>query len=71
MEVDLVWRSKWNLMKGLYLFQRYSPFIDTVWLILYRQHDAFSESLSSFPNFLSRSNGGEFDEDCMSKYILR
>ena len=42
MEVDLVWRSKWNLMKGLYLFQRYSPFIDTVWLILYRQPDAFS-----------------------------
>ena len=29
-------------MKGLYFFQRYSPFIDTVWLILYRQPDAFS-----------------------------
>jgi len=37
MEVDLVWRSKWNFMKALYLFQRYSPFIDTVWLVLYRQ----------------------------------
>jgi len=42
MEVDLVWKSKWNLMKALYLFQRYSPFIDTVWLVLYRQPDAFS-----------------------------
>ena len=41
MEVDLVWKSKWNLMKGLYLFQPYSPFIDTVWLVLYRQPDAF------------------------------
>ena len=28
MEVDLVWKSKWNFMKGLYLFQRYLPFID-------------------------------------------
>jgi len=37
MEVDLVWRSKWNLMKGLYLLQRYLPFIDTIWLVLYRQ----------------------------------
>ena len=28
-------------MKGLFLFQRYLPFIDTVWLILYRQPDPF------------------------------
>ena len=69
MEIDLVWKSKWNLMKGLYLFQRYLPFIDTVWLVLYRQPDAFSISLPWL--FFSRSNGGEFDEDCMSKYILR
>ena len=69
MEVDLVWKSKWSLMKGLYLFQRYSPFIDTVWLVLYRQPHA---SLFSFPDFFfSRSNGGEFDEDWMSKYIPR
>jgi len=39
MEVDLVWNSKWNFMKGLYLFQRYLPLIDTVGLILYRQSD--------------------------------
>ena len=26
-------------MKGLYLFQRYLPFIDSVWLVLYRQSD--------------------------------
>ena len=37
MEVDLVWKSKWTLMKGLYLFQRYLPFIDTVWLVVYCQ----------------------------------
>ncbi|KIM37623.1 hypothetical protein M413DRAFT_258573 [Hebeloma cylindrosporum] len=37
MEVELVWGSKWNFMKGLYLFQRYLPFIDTVWLVLYHQ----------------------------------
>ena len=42
MEVDLVWKSKWNFMKALYLFQRYSPFIDTVWLTLYRQLEVFS-----------------------------
>ena len=37
MEVDLVWKSKWNFMKGLYLFQCYLPFIDTIFLVLYRQ----------------------------------
>jgi hypothetical protein len=37
MEVELVWKSEWNFMKGLYLFQRYLPFIDTVWLGSYRQ----------------------------------
>ena len=42
MEVDLVWKSKWNFMKALYLFQRYAPFIDTIWLILYRQPEFFS-----------------------------
>jgi len=42
MEVDLVWKSKWTFMKGLFLFQRYLPFIDTVWLILYRQPNTFS-----------------------------
>ena len=39
MEVDLVWKSKWNFIKGLYLFQRYLPFIDTIVVILYRQSD--------------------------------
>ena len=41
MEIDLVWKSKWNFMKGLYFFQRYLPFIDTTGLVLYRQSDAF------------------------------
>jgi hypothetical protein len=42
MEVDLVWKSKWNFVKGLYFFQRYLPFIDTPCLVLYRLSDAFS-----------------------------
>ncbi|KAF8965957.1 hypothetical protein BDZ97DRAFT_741517 [Flammula alnicola] len=37
MEVDLVWTSKWNFMKVLYLCQRYMPFVDTVGLVLYHQ----------------------------------
>ncbi|KIM49941.1 hypothetical protein M413DRAFT_22050 [Hebeloma cylindrosporum] len=36
MEVDLVWKSNWNLMKALYLFQRYLPFTDIIWLVFNR-----------------------------------
>jgi hypothetical protein len=46
MEVDLVWKSKWTVMKGLYLFQRYLPFINTVFLIVYCQCDASSIPLT-------------------------
>ena len=42
MEVNLVWKSKWNFVKGLYLFQRYLPFIGTVWFFLIRQSDVVS-----------------------------
>jgi len=48
MEVDLVWKSKWNFMKGLYLFQRYLPFTDIIWLVLSCWSDFF---LSSDPDF--------------------
>ena len=41
MEVDLVWKSKWNFMKGLYLFQRYFPFIFLIQMIAYCQSDVF------------------------------
>ena len=58
MEVDLVWKSKWNFMKGLYLFQRYLPFIDTIGLVFYRKSNVSPIFLCSF--FL-RSNGGKFD----------
>lgn len=37
MEIDLVWYSKWTLLKILYLVQRYAPFYDTVGLVLYHQ----------------------------------
>ncbi|KAH9485512.1 hypothetical protein JR316_0002420 [Psilocybe cubensis] len=36
MEVDLVWTSRWNSIKVLFLIQRYLPFIDTCILTLYR-----------------------------------
>jgi hypothetical protein len=49
MELNLVWKLKWNFMKGLYLFQRYLPFFDSIWLILARQSDVFSIFLCSFP----------------------
>ena len=46
MEVDLVWKSKWTLMKALYLFQRYLPFFDTVGLVVYCQSYASSTLLT-------------------------
>ncbi|KIM49933.1 hypothetical protein M413DRAFT_22042 [Hebeloma cylindrosporum] len=36
MEVDLIWKSNWNLMKALYLFQRYFPLTDIIWLVFSR-----------------------------------
>jgi len=56
MEVEFVWNSKWNIMKGLYLFQRYLPFIDTTWLALYRQFDV---SPKFSPSFISVGQTGE------------
>jgi len=38
MEVDLVWKSKWSFMKGLYLFQRYLPFIDITTSLYCQSH---------------------------------
>jgi len=61
MEVDLIWKSKWNFMKALYLLQRYLPFIDTIGLVLYSQSDAFSILFSSF--FFISSNEDRVDED--------
>ncbi|KAF9046726.1 hypothetical protein BJ165DRAFT_1473892 [Panaeolus papilionaceus] len=34
MEVALVWKANWNVMKVLFIFQRYLPFIDTVALVI-------------------------------------
>ena len=68
MEVDLVWKLKWNFMKGLYLFQRYLPFIDIMTAFLTGQSDVVS--YLSMLNFLYRSNGGNFDGDRVSEAIL-
>ncbi|KIM36360.1 hypothetical protein M413DRAFT_292129 [Hebeloma cylindrosporum] len=35
MEVDLIWKSKWSFMKGLYLFQRYLPFLEITGILYY------------------------------------
>ncbi|KAF5311114.1 hypothetical protein D9619_007984 [Psilocybe cf. subviscida] len=35
MEIELVWKSKWNWIKYVYLFQRYLPFVDTVFLSVF------------------------------------
>lgn len=36
MEIELVWTSRWNAIKILFLIQRYLPFLDTCILTLYR-----------------------------------
>ena len=47
-------------MKGLYLFQRYIPFIDSISIFLYRQSHISPIFLCSF--FL-RSNGANLTEN--------
>jgi hypothetical protein len=46
MEVDLVWKSKWNFVKGLYFLQRYLPFVEIICLVFTRQSDV--SCLSSY-----------------------
>ncbi|CAA7263577.1 unnamed protein product [Cyclocybe aegerita] len=43
MEIEYVWPGKWNTLKIIYLVQRYMPFIDTFYLVLWGQ---FGSSLS-------------------------
>ncbi|KAG7440600.1 uncharacterized protein BT62DRAFT_577972 [Guyanagaster necrorhizus] len=37
LEVDLVWCAPWSLLKLFYIVQRYLPFFDTAFLVLYHQ----------------------------------
>lgn len=37
MEVELIWGSRWNAIKIIFIVQRYMPFIDTCFLTLYRE----------------------------------
>lgn len=37
MEIALIWPSKWCLLKMLYIAQRYTPFYDTLGLVLHHQ----------------------------------
>lgn len=67
MEVELVWASKWNFMKGLYLLQRYLPFFDTVFLVLYRQ---FRYLIYLLVLILGRSNWVKFIASWVSEGVL-
>jgi len=68
MEVDLVWKSKGNFMKWLYLFQRYLPFTDIMVVYITCQSDVFPVFLFSL---LFSSHGAKFGGDRMSEDILR
>ena len=68
LEVDLVWKSKWNFMKGLYLFQRYLPFTELIWFVLSCQFDVVSIFLHSI--FFISAHGGNFERDRVSEGIL-
>ncbi|KAF9563859.1 hypothetical protein CPC08DRAFT_705780 [Agrocybe pediades] len=37
MEVNLIWKSQWNFIKWLYLFQRYLPFYDVFYVSFQRR----------------------------------
>ena len=37
-----MWKSKWNFMKGLYLFQRYLPFTELILFVLFCEFDVVS-----------------------------
>jgi len=67
MEVDLVWKLKWNFMKGLYLFQRYLPFIDPILLILSSESDVFPILLSFF-YFVGKIGESSTETACRNLY---
>ena len=67
-EVDLVWKSRWNFMKGLFLFQHYLPFTDIMWAFVQGQSDVVS--YLPMLNFFNRSNGGNSEGDRVSEGIL-
>jgi len=56
MEVNLVWKSKWNFMKGLYFFQRYLPFVEIICPILIRQSDVVSYPLPMLKIFFKKGH---------------
>ncbi|KAF5319389.1 hypothetical protein D9619_008525 [Psilocybe cf. subviscida] len=37
LEVQHIWKSRWNVIKVVFLLQRYLPFFDSCYLVLYRQ----------------------------------
>ena len=69
MEVDLVWKARWNFVKGLYLFQRYLPFTELIWFVLSGKPDVVSVFSCSIP--FHRAHGGLSDGDSVSEGILR
>ena len=63
MEVDLVWKSKENFMKWLYLFQRYLPFTDIMLFSVTCQSDVFPIFLSHF-FFVAQISGIFRETEC-------
>ena len=57
MEVDLVWKSKGNFMKGLYLFQRYLPFTELILFVLFCESDVVLSSRAQFFFFTGHMGG--------------
>ncbi|KAF9440844.1 hypothetical protein P691DRAFT_817017 [Macrolepiota fuliginosa MF-IS2] len=45
MEVSLIWQAPWTVMKGLYLVNRYMPFIDVTVAVFFLFSDALSEEM--------------------------
>jgi hypothetical protein len=52
MEIRYIWPARWNLLKILYLLQRYLPFFDSGVLLLW--------SMSSYPSFSSVTDSLSF-----------
>ncbi|KAF8148397.1 hypothetical protein B0H34DRAFT_262319 [Crassisporium funariophilum] len=59
MELQLVWLSRWNFVKVLYLVQRYMPFVDTVWLRVLHHHLGIRLS-TTYCHVLADFSGGMF-----------
>jgi len=52
-ELLLIWSSRWNLVKALFLLVRYMPFIDMVLLIFSQRFNTQWNITHSLPHYFS------------------